>query len=79
MRNGQPYVLRDVDGTPITEAEGRAIVKQRHQLEPRRRDNIRHKRMRERRKQAAGQESQKSQSAPTSQPVGNKPTSRPAA
>jgi transposase len=79
MRNGQPYVLRDVDGTPITEAEGQAIVKQRHQLEPRRRDNIRHKRMRERRKQAAGQESQKSHSAPTSQTVGNKPTSRPAA
>lgn len=76
MRNGQPYALRDVDGTPITEAEGRAIVKERYQLEPRRRDNVRHKRMRERRKQAADQESQESQSAPTSQPANNKPTSR---
>lgn len=69
MRNGQHYVLRDVDGTEITEAEGRAIVKERYHLEPRRRDNLRHKRMREGRKQAAGRESQKSQSAPTSQPA----------
>jgi hypothetical protein len=76
MRNGERYLLRDVDGTPITEAEGRAIVKERYQLEPRRRDNVRHKRMRERRKQAAGQESQESQSAPTSPPANTKPTSR---
>ncbi len=76
MRNAQPYVLRDVDGTVITEAEGRAIVKERYQLEPRRRDNLRHKRMRERRKQAAGRKSQKSQSAPTSRPANTKPTSR---
>ena len=76
MRNGERYVLRDVDGTPITEAEGRAIVKARYQLQPRRRDNVRHKRMRERRKQAAGQESQESQSAPTSQPANTRPTSR---
>jgi hypothetical protein len=27
MRTGQPYALRDVDGTPITEAEGRQIVR----------------------------------------------------
>ena len=76
MRTGQHYVLRDVDGTPITEAEGRAIVKDRYQLQPRRRDNVRHQRMRERRKHAAGQESQESQSAPTSQPASTKPTSR---
>ncbi|MGH3934684.1 MAG: IS110 family transposase [Pseudonocardiaceae bacterium] len=76
MRNGERYLLRDVDGTQITEAQGRAIVETRYQLEPRRRDNVRHKRMRERRKQAAGQESQESQSAPTSQPANTKPTSR---
>lgn len=75
MRAGQPYVLRDVDGTPITESEGRAIVKQRYQLDARRRDTVRHKRMRDRRRQAAGQESQKSHSAPTSQPATDKPTS----
>lgn len=76
MRNGQPYALRDVDGTPITEAEGRAIVKDRYQIEPRRRDNVRHQRMRDRRKQAADRESQESPSAPTSQPANTKPTSR---
>lgn len=76
MRNGQHYALRDVDGTPINEAEGRAIVKERYQIQPRRRDNIRHKRVRDRRIQAADQESQESQSAPTSQPANTKPTSR---
>ena len=76
MRNGERYVLRDVDGTPITEAAGRAIVKERYQLEPRRRDNVRHKRMYQRRKQAADRESQKSQGAPTSQPANTKPTNR---
>jgi transposase len=29
MRTGQPYARRDVDGSPITEAQGRAIVKER--------------------------------------------------
>ena len=76
MRDRQPYILRDVDGTPITEAQGRMIVQERYQIEPRRRDNIRHQRMRDRRKQAAGQESQESPSAPTSQPAKRKPTSR---
>ena len=75
MRTGQPYLLRDVDGTVITEAQGRRIVKERYQLEPRRRDNVRHKRMRERRKQAADRESQESQSAPTSRPANTQPTS----
>lgn len=76
MRAGRPYALRDVDGTPITEEQGRAIVKERYQIDPRRRDNVRHKRMHERRKQAAGQESQESLSAPTSKPANNKPTGR---
>jgi len=76
MRSGQLYALRDVDGTPITEAEGRAIVKERYQIDPRRRDNVRHKRMRDRRKQAADRESQESPGAPTSQPANTQPTSR---
>ncbi|GFM21226.1 MULTISPECIES: IS110 family transposase [Mycobacteriaceae] len=76
MRNNQPYILRDVDGTPITTAQGRKIVKERYQIEPRRRDNIRHQRMRDRRKQAAGQESQESPSAPTSRPAKHEPTSQ---
>ncbi|MGA9678684.1 MAG: IS110 family transposase, partial [Mycobacterium sp.] len=69
MRNGEHYVLRDVDGTVITETQGRTIVTERYQIDPRRRDNVRHRRMRERRKQAAGQESQESPSAPTSGPA----------
>lgn len=74
IRTGQPYQLRDVDGTPITQTEGSEIVKQRYQIKPRRRDNIRHQRMRDRRKQAADRESQKSPSAPTSRPANTKPT-----
>lgn len=74
MRTGQPYALRDVDGTPITEAQGRAIVKDRYQIDRRQRDHVRHQRMRIRRKQEAGQESQESQSAPTSGPAKAKST-----
>ena len=76
MRTGQPYALRDVDDTPITEAEGRAIVKARYKIDPRRRENVRYQRMRERRKHAAGQESQESRCAPTGRPAKTKPTSR---
>ena len=76
MRNGQPYALRDVDGTPITEAEGRAIVKERYAIDPKKRVAAAGRRMHRRAKQAAGQESQKSRSAPTSQPANTQPTSR---
>ena len=69
MRTGHPYALRDVDGRVITEAEGRAIVKERYKVDTKRRDTAAHRRMRQRRKQVTGQESQKSQSAPTSRPV----------
>ena len=72
MRSQQPYQLRDVDGTPITPEQGRDIVKQRYQTSKKRRDNIRHERMRLRRTQEAGQESP---SAPTPQPAHNHPTS----
>ena len=75
MRTGQPYALRDLDGAPISEAQGRMIVKQRYQIDPRRRDHLRHQRMRDRRKKAADQESQESPSAPTSQPAKRKSTS----
>ncbi|HVK27887.1 MAG TPA: IS110 family transposase [Nocardioides sp.] len=69
MRNNEPYVLRDVDGTEITEAEGREIVKERYAIDQKKRVAAAGRRMHQRRKQAAGQESQKSQSAPTSQPA----------
>jgi transposase len=73
MRTGQHYQLRDVDGTLVSESAGRIIVKERYQIDPQRRDHVRHKLMRDRRKKA-GQESQESPSAPTSQPADRKPT-----
>lgn len=70
-RNGQPYVLRDVDGREITEAEGRQIVKTKYKLDQKQRVAAAGRRMHQRRKQAADRESQKSQSAPTSRPANN--------
>lgn len=69
MRTGKPYVIRDVDGRELTKAEGKAIVKTRYKVDPKRRDTAAHRRLRDRRKQATGRESQKSQSAPTARPV----------
>jgi transposase len=69
MRTGQPYVLRDVDGREITEAEGRQIVAERYKIDQKRRVAAASRRMRQRRTQAADRESQKSQSAPTSRPA----------
>lgn len=69
MRTGQPYVIRDVDGREVTQAEGKAIVKTRYKVDTKRRDTAAHRRLRDRRKQATSRESQKSQSAPTSRPV----------
>jgi hypothetical protein len=69
MRTGQPYVIRHVDGREISETEGKAIVKARYKVDPKRRDNAAHRRLRDRRKQATGRESQKSLGAPTSRPV----------
>jgi transposase len=34
LRNGTTYQLRDLDGTPITEADGRAIVATRYEIPP---------------------------------------------
>jgi Transposase IS116/IS110/IS902 family len=68
-RTGTPYVLRDVDGRQITEAEGRQIVKTRYKVDHKQRVAAAGRRMKQRRKQAADRESQKSQSAPTSRPA----------
>lgn len=67
-RKGERYTLRDVDGRPITEAEGKMIVKTRYQVEPRHRDNAAHRRMRQTTK-TASREQKKSHSAPTSRPA----------
>ncbi len=74
IRNGQPYTARDVDATPITKAHGRMIVKEHYQIDPRRRDHVRHQRMPDRRNQAAGQKPQESPNAPTPQPAKPQPT-----
>lgn len=34
LRTGTPYQLRDVDGTPISQAQGRAICKDRYRVKP---------------------------------------------
>lgn len=34
LRNGTPYQVRDVDGSPITPEQGRAIVAARYQIPP---------------------------------------------
>jgi transposase len=68
-RNGQPYVLRDVDGREITPTEGRLIVKTQYKVDHKHRDAAAHRRMKQRRKQATDRESQESQSAPTSRPA----------
>lgn len=75
-RTGQPYVLRDVDGREITQAEGRQIVKERYQVDHKHRLNAASRRIRQRRKQATDRESQKSQSAPTSRPANTQTTSQ---
>jgi transposase len=68
-RTGQPYVIRDVDGREITEAEGKAIVKARYKIDQKKRVAAAGRRMKQRRIQAADRESQKSLSAPTSRPA----------
>jgi len=69
MRSGQPYVIRDVDGREITAAEGKAIVKTQHKVDPTKRDAAAHRRMNRRRRHGTDRESQKSPSAPTSRPA----------
>lgn len=60
-KTGQPYQLCDVDGRPISEAEGRRIVKERTpDTKPKR----------------TGRESQKSPSAPTSRPANTRINNR---
>ena len=67
-RTGQPYVVRDVDGRPITAAEGKQIVKDRYKVDQKKRVAAAGRR-RTQRKKATDRESQRSQSAPTSRPV----------
>lgn len=76
LRAGQPYIIRDLDGTAITEAEGRHIVTTHHQVDPAIRAKNAGTRKTQRLKHRTSRVSQKSQSAPTSRPATHQPTSR---
>lgn len=63
-RNRTPYHLHDVDGQPITEAEGRTICATRYQVTDADRARNRSQRAAQRRKQGTGRRSKESRSAP---------------
>ncbi len=73
LRTGTDYVIRDVDGTPITEAEGRAIVKIHHQVDPAIRKKNARGRNPARLKHRTSRVSQESHSAPTTRPANTHP------
>ena len=74
LRTRQDYVIRDVDGTPITKAEGRAIVKIHHQVDPAIRKKNARGRNPQRLKHRTSRVSQESQSAPTTRPAKTHPS-----
>lgn len=68
-RTGQHYVLRDTDGRPITEEEGRATIRTHHTVDKNTRINAASKRYSQRQKGRTGREQQESPSAPIHRPV----------
>ena len=68
-RIGQPYIIRDTDGTVITADEGRKIVRELHAIDPKVRDKAAHTRMAQRRKGRTGREQKESPGAPASRPA----------
>ena len=79
MRTRQPYVIRDLDGTPLTEAEGRLIVKTHHQVDPAVRAANTSRRTAQRFKHRTSRVLKESQSAPPTRPVTPQSTSPTAA
>ncbi len=72
-RTGAPYQIRDVDGTPLTPAEGKRIVDEKHQV-PKKPSKKRYYRATNHKTDPGSQESP---SAPTPRPANNRPkTSR---
>jgi transposase len=67
-RLGEPYQIRDLDGTPLTMAEGKRVVAQHHQV-PKKRTASYHRATNHK----ADREQHKSLSAPTSRPAQHKP------
>lgn len=68
-RTGEPYALRDVDGRPITEAEGRKIVREKYKVDPKNRQRLADQRRSQRLKGRTGREQKESPSAPASRPA----------
>lgn len=79
-RNGEHYVLRDVDGTKITEAEGRAICRDRYRIDPAtraaRRTTSQAKTLKRR---TSRRKKESTRAAPTSDPSTNNNTEAPLA
>ena len=76
-RNGQHYELRDVDGSPITEAEGRAICADRYKIDPairaarRRTNTAKHLKARTSRRRKESTEAAPASGPPTADPSEN--------
>lgn len=71
-RAGQPYLIRDVDGTIVTAEQGRQIVQTRYSVDRQKRINAANARQAQRHKNRASRAQQESQSAPASRPANNK-------
>jgi hypothetical protein len=72
-RKGERYVLRDVDGREITEAEGRSICAERYKITAEMRAARRRPSAAKRHKQGTGRRSKGSQSAPVNGPSPGEP------
>jgi transposase len=68
-RNGEHYILRDVDGRPVSEAEGRQIVREKYKVDPQNRQRLAGQRRAQRLKGRTGRERKESQGAPASRPA----------
>ncbi|MGZ8742966.1 MAG: hypothetical protein ACXWXO_08595, partial [Nocardioides sp.] len=66
--------VRDTDGRTVTEAEGRTIVREHHQVDRKRRQLAADTRRSQRLKGRTGREHKESPSAPASRPAEPKPT-----
>ena len=83
LRTGQPYQLRDLDGTPVTTERGKQIVAERYKIDPATREAAKTRRkaqtLKGRTTRRTGRASQKSPSAPTSRPANRHDNCSPAA
>jgi len=77
-RNGQHYILRDVDGTPITEDQGRAICADRYKISPHERTARRTQRTAQKLKQGTSRSKKEStmKAAPAPGPSTKKPSQK---